>query len=1134
MADDLFELLLILILLSITVLPIVSIVFGIKLKKRNQILSDKESQLREIKEIIYKIYQEGQISSDVVYAILKERPEKILLQSSTPKEAPSKVDEVSEKVTVVNGQNALVSEIQNESSANAEMAASEVSAETCQKSSNNAEMAASEVSGEAQVALADSHGETLTVALEKTCESDGVPSANTGQESHDAGEKEVASTQGVHAEVSESGESEITETCVAETKPLVDAPQTVATAVAATQEVHAETSESGEAESGDSEITETRVAETKPLVDAPQTVATAVVSSAPQISISLILAIGVALVCVAGIAFVISNWNEMSSFGKLASISGSAIIFYSAFALAKHYSLRHSSAAFYIIGSFALGITVFAAEVLEILPFGTRGAPLVAFPVATFGIACYIGRRFSSYAIFIIFSMVSAWITLVAINWWVIEAVSPSYVSLSFVMPTVLSVVGFGVALSRTEMLSHETTKIAGWITAFSTLCLVVSSMKSGHAPVENAVFCASYFALLGCSVWSAFRYKKYPIDILVAIAGSLFVWYIYETFETTSQSMALDTLTSLLCAVLIAVLAAIYKKQDKCLWATLSLSIVSIFIYLFILKNMNDALIALPGLTMMALFPRQKLPASIPMSVFGTSMALVAYGAYSVGVTEWRCAIASLLMLGVALAMAFVPEKYYPQKTLRRVVSTCFLLISSIIITSLSFYTGMSEAYGLLLAAVLATSASAIMLLESRNHQIMPGQISLMLIGHVMAYIAIAFFTEGILALCEKHIDQFYAVESRVYVYLWLLYSCGVLAWTLYKTTGKGKITPHISLALILNALSGVLYLCLAHFDNYKASRSFDMSFGVQLVMALLLIAVSVGTSFMLCRKKSIRHDYVPAFMMFCGLLYLVNQAFAYYDDGSYYRWKWVSWLIVSVVMAVYAFFVSRPMRGITGNRLMWVLPALMLVFIDHDPYHFIRTLGILLISLNLLQYFNDHGRSLHDRWLITAAVALPSIGGAIRLVVRSSFVPDIIVPECAVMCLALPAYILAWFLWRWHNVAHSIAYWIFAIGVLLLCFMEESLLFHACFVTVIAVVSILLGLRMKRMRYLASGLVPILVIFFRSTSNFWLELSWWVYLLMIGLILVGIAVANEASRRRGTTLAKALQEKREKLWQW
>jgi hypothetical protein len=77
--------------------------------------------------------------------------------------------------------------------------------------------------------------------------------------------------------------------------------------------------------------------------------------------------------------------------------------------------------------------------------------------------------------------------------------------------------------------------------------------------------------------------------------------------------------------------------------------------------------------------------------------------------------------MLGVALALAFIPEKYYPQMTLRRVVSTCFLLISSIMTACLSFNTGMSEAYVLSLAAVLATSASAIMLLESRNHQIVP-----------------------------------------------------------------------------------------------------------------------------------------------------------------------------------------------------------------------------------------------------------------------------------------------------------------------------------------------------------------------------------------------------------------------------
>lgn len=86
---------------------------------------------------------------------------------------------------------------------------------------------------------------------------------------------------------------------------------------------------------------------------------------------------------------------------------------------------------------------------------------------------------------------------------------------------------------------------------------------------------------------------------------------------------------------------------------------------------------------------------------------------AYSEGITEWRCTIACLLMLGVALALAFIPEKYYPQRTLRRVVSTCFLLISSIITACLSFDAGLSDAYVLLLAVVLATSASAIMLLE-------------------------------------------------------------------------------------------------------------------------------------------------------------------------------------------------------------------------------------------------------------------------------------------------------------------------------------------------------------------------------------------------------------------------------------
>jgi hypothetical protein len=38
--------------------------------------------------------------------------------------------------------------------------------------------------------------------------------------------------------------------------------------------------------------------------------------------------------------------------------------------------------------------------------------------------------------------------------------------------------------------------------------------------------------------------------------------------------------------------------------------------------------------------------------------------------------------------------------------------------------------------------------------------------------------------------------------------------------------------------------------------------------------------------------------------------------------------------------------------------------------------------------------------------------------------------------------------------------------------------------------------------------------------TRNFWSSIAWWVYILAVGLILIGLAAANEISKQSGTTL--------------
>ena len=61
-----------------------------------------------------------------------------------------------------------------------------------------------------------------------------------------------------------------------------------------------------------------------------------------------------------------------------------------------------------------------------------------------------------------------------------------------------------------------------------------------------------------------------------------------------------------------------------------------------------------------------------------------------------------------------------------------------------------------------------------------------------------------------------------------------------------------------------------------------------------------------------------------------------------------------------------------------------------------------------------------------------------------------------------------------------------------------------------------------LKRKRWFILATVTLLVLAFYMTREFWSILDWWVYLLLVGLLLIGMAAANEISKQKGETLSE------------
>lgn len=118
----------------------------------------------------------------------------------------------------------------------------------------------------------------------------------------------------------------------------------------------------------------------------------------PISAISILLAVGVTLVIIAGLLFVRSTWETLSDGGRLAVLGAGSLLFFGASALAnKVWHLKRTGAAFFTLGTAFFPISVWAAGSFALLGKGLAGASnpwLLSLAAASFTIlACLAVRK---------------------------------------------------------------------------------------------------------------------------------------------------------------------------------------------------------------------------------------------------------------------------------------------------------------------------------------------------------------------------------------------------------------------------------------------------------------------------------------------------------------------------------------------------------------------------------------------------------------------------------------------------------------------------------------------------------------------------------------------------------------------
>ena len=429
-------------------------------------------------------------------------------------------------------------------------------------------------------------------------------------------------------------------------------------------------------------------------------------------------------------------------------------------------------------------------------------------------------------------------------------------------------------------------------------------------------------------------------------------------------------------------------------------------------------------------------------------------------------------------------------------------------------------------------TRIAAVMLLAALGLAIVDDRRSAALAqpkDQTIAAILGSVLTFGLIALVVIALPEFIPITSATHESVILKHTlaavallCALAVLAEHIVMGKKETRPYRLVAAVDLEVTAALALLYQIIDMPG------------LPSRLMLLAAGLIATACFSWREHRKYGVFAALAVFAGIYTLLKSGWINLETTEPDYFVWIATAILTAALA-FADGFKRP--GYTHLRAAWILAAWPLIIVRNDPYHIAHLAGVLIIALNLLQYLRERGKSDHDRTLITISTGIIGLAIPLKILMlpEDSWLPVMIRPELIILIPITTAYLISWFVWKFREPSHDICS-VAALVCLPMLYLipSQHVLFHAVTTTVLAIAAILVALRTKLNRYLFTGLISILIIFFSQTGSFWLSLHWWVYLAVVAVILLAIAVINETERRKGSTFAALLKGLIARAWKW
>ena len=199
-------------------------------------------------------------------------------------------------------------------------------------------------------------------------------------------------------------------------------------------------------------------------------------------------------------------------------------------------------------------------------------------------------------------------------------------------------------------------------------------------------------------------------------------------------------------------------------------------------------------------------------------------------------------------------------------------------------------------------------------------------------------------------------------------------------------------------------------------------------------------------------------------------------------------------------------------------VIPLMILS--PYCQYEGKLSLAYLLMALYIFSFRGRIGGQKTKLYVTTAAVAFLFLAIWIQPILT---IPDHLFAYWSSLLFVGYFLFLRYLVWKTNIqtmdtlVFLSVCITIFALGIMTLI---SGKLSDALVIGILSFVMMSLSFICKRKKWFFLSSLTILLLAIYMTRSFWQSIAWWVYLLAVGILLIGIAAANEIMKQRGISL--------------